>query len=433
MLGAGDFDNSTAKYVIRAKIEIDGVVDKPDVVGAIFGQTEGLLGEDLDLRELQRSGRIGRIQIGIKSEKGKSKGEIVIPVSMDRTATAILAASMETVDRVGPCSAEVTLQKVEDIRGAKRRRVVSRAISILKGWEEEIAPGADEITDAVTKAKKRGITKYGEDKLPAGPSMPDSDEVIIVEGRADVINLMKSGVTNTISAEGTNIPESISELSKKKGKEITAFLDGDRGGDLILRELMQVADIDYIARAPKGKEVEDLDRKAVSRALKRKIPAKQALSLLEKDKKKEEEEEEEEEEKKEISRKKRTPSKKKEKKPSRKKKEERKPRKKRPPERKKERVNKVYVKKAKELKESFKAAVFDRNDDLVKECKAAELTDVLNSLDEAKAIVLDGVVTQRLVDTAKAKGVKIIIAAATAEIESKPRAMKLIMFEKLNL
>lgn len=425
-MGAGDFDNSTAKYVIRAKIEIDGVVDKPDVVGAIFGQTEGLLGEDLDLRELQRSGRIGRIQIGIKSEKGKSKGEIVIPVSMDRTATAILAASMETVDRVGPCSADVTLQKVEDIRGAKRRRVVSRAISILKGWEEEIAPGADEITDAVTKANKRGITKYGEDKLPAGPSVSESDEVIIVEGRADVINLMKSGVTNTISAEGTNIPESISELSKEKGKEITAFLDGDRGGDLILRELMQVADIDYIARAPKGKEVEDLDRKAVSRALKRKIPAKQALSLLEKDKKKEEE-------KKEISRKKRTPSKKKEKKPSRKKKEERKPRKKRPPERKKKRVNKVYVKKAKELKESFKAAVFDRKDNLVKECKAAELTDVLNSLDEAKAIVLDGVVTQRLVDTAKAKGVKIIIAAATAEIESKPRAMKLIMFEKLNL
>ncbi|MBS3793654.1 MAG: DNA primase [Candidatus Thorarchaeota archaeon] len=425
-MGAGDFDNSTAKYVIRAKIEIDGVVDKSDVVGAIFGQTEGLLGEDLDLRELQRSGRIGRIQIGIKSEKGKSKGEIVIPVSMDRTATAILAASMETVDRVGPCSAEVTLQKVEDIRGAKRRKVVSRAISILKGWEEEIAPGADEITDAVTKAKKRGITKYGEDKLPAGPSMPESDEVIIVEGRADVINLMKSGITNTISAEGTNIPGSISDLSKREGKEITAFLDGDRGGDLILRELMQVADIDYIARAPKGKEVEDLDRKAVSRALKRKMPAKQALSLLEKKKKKEEE-------KKRPSRKKRPPSKKKEKKPSRKKKEERKPRKKRPPEPKKERVNEVYVNKAKELKESFKAAVFDRNDNLIKECKAAELTNLLNSLDEAKAIVLDGVVTQRLVDTAKAKGVKIIIAAATAEIENKPRDMKLIMFEKLNL
>lgn len=432
-MGAGDFDNSTAKYVIRAKIEIDGVVDKPDVVGAIFGQTEGLLGEDLDLRELQRSGRIGRIQIGIKSEKGKSKGEIVIPVSMDRTATAILAASMETVDRVGPCSAEVTLQKVEDIRGAKRRKVVSRAISILKGWEEEIAPGADEITDAVTKAKKRGITKYGEDKLPAGPSVSESDEVIIVEGRADVINLMKSGFTNTISAEGTNIPGSISNLSKKKGKEITAFLDGDRGGDLILRELMQVADIDYIARAPKGKEVEDLDRKAVSRALKRKMPAKQALSLLEKEKEKKRKVKEKKRKKPPSRKEKKAPSKKRERRPPRKKKAERKPSKKKPLERKRVRVNEVYINKAKEFKESFKAAVFDRNDELVKECNAAELTGVLNSLDEAKAIVLDGVVTQRLVDTAKAKGVKIIIAAATAEIENKPRDMKLIMFEKLNL
>ncbi|MFO7835259.1 MAG: DNA primase DnaG [Candidatus Thorarchaeota archaeon] len=423
-MGAGDFDNSTAKYVIRAKIEIDGVVDKPDVVGAIFGQTEGLLGEDLDLRELQRSGRIGRIQIGIKSEKGKSKGEIVIPVSMDRTATAILAASMETVDRVGPCSAEVTLQKVEDIRGAKRRRVVSRAISILKGWEEEIAPGADEITDAVTRAKKRGITKYGEDKLPAGPSMPESDEVIIVEGRADVINLMKSGVTNTISAEGTNIPDSISELSKEKGKKITAFLDGDRGGELILRELMQVADIDYIARAPKGKEVEDLNRKAVSRALKRKIPAEQALSLLEKEK----------EDKREAKKRKRKkPPSKKEKRPSQKKKEERKPREKPPPKPKRKRVNEAYVNEAKELKESFKAAVFDRKDNLIKECGVAELTDVLDSLDDAKAIVLDGVVTQRLVDTAKVKGIKILVAAATAEIENKPRAMKIVMFDDLNL
>ncbi|MCK5150487.1 MAG: DNA primase, partial [Candidatus Thorarchaeota archaeon] len=100
----------------------------------------------MDLRELQRTGRIGRIQIAIKSSGGNSKGEIVIPVSLNKTATAILAAALETVDRVGPCAAKVTLMKLEDIRGAKRRKVVSRAISILKGWEEDISPGTDEIT-----------------------------------------------------------------------------------------------------------------------------------------------------------------------------------------------------------------------------------------------------------------------------------------------
>ncbi|MFW9943532.1 MAG: DNA primase DnaG, partial [Candidatus Sifarchaeia archaeon] len=247
-----DFDSSTAKYVIRAKIEIDGVVDKPDVVGAVFGQTEGLLGEDLDLRELQRTGRIGRIQIAITSKGGTSKGEIVIPVSLNKTATAILAASIETVDRVGPCTAKVILEKVEDIRGAKRRKVVSRAISILKGWEEEIAPGAGEITTAVTKARKGPIAKYGPDKLPAGPELTSSDEIIIVEGRADVLNLMKCGINNTIAVEGTHVPKTITDLTRKSKKKVIAFLDGDRGGDLILRELMQVARVDYIARAPEG-------------------------------------------------------------------------------------------------------------------------------------------------------------------------------------
>ena len=176
-----DFDSSTAKYVIRAKIEIDGVVDKPDVVGAIFGQTEGLLGEDLDLRELQRTGRVGRIQIVVKTKGGNSTGEVVIPVSLDRTATAILAASLETVDRVGPCTAKVTIEKLEDIRGAKRRRVVSRAISILKGWEEDIAPGSDEITTAVSSGSRKQVMKFGPDKLPSGPELSSSDEIIIVE------------------------------------------------------------------------------------------------------------------------------------------------------------------------------------------------------------------------------------------------------------
>ncbi|MCJ7817379.1 MAG: DNA primase DnaG, partial [Candidatus Thorarchaeota archaeon] len=275
-----DFDQSTAKYVIRARIEIDGVVDKPDVVGAVFGQTEGLLGEDLDLRELQRTGRIGRIQIAIRTKGGNSTGEVVIPVSLNKTATAILAAALETVDRVGPCTAKVILEKLEDVRGAKRRKVVSRAISILKGWEEDIAPGTEEITTAVTKGRKVSIAKYGPDNLPAGPEMVESKDIIIVEGRADVINLMKCGITNTVAVEGTHVPKSIVDLTKKRGKKVTAFLDGDRGGDLILRELMQVATVHYIARAPKGKEVEELTLREVTTALQSQVPAEQALALV---------------------------------------------------------------------------------------------------------------------------------------------------------
>ena len=54
----GKISQVSSKYIIHANIDIEGVVDRPDVIGAIFGQTEGLLGADLELRELQKSGRI---------------------------------------------------------------------------------------------------------------------------------------------------------------------------------------------------------------------------------------------------------------------------------------------------------------------------------------------------------------------------------------
>jgi DNA primase len=421
-----DFDSSTAKYVIRAKIDVDGVVDKPDVVGAVFGQTEGLLGEDLDLRELQRTGRIGRIQIAIKSQSGRSRGEIVIPVSLNKTATAILAAALETVDRVGPCTAKVTLEKVEDIRGAKRRKVVSRAISILKGWEEEIAPGALEITGAVTKGRKGAIAKFGPDNLPAGPELAKSKEIIIVEGRADVLNLIKCGINNTVAVEGTRIPKSIADLTRKRGKKIIAFLDGDRGGDLILRELMQVAKVDYIARAPEGKEVEELTRREILKALQTQIPADQALALVSK---------------KPAERKK--PPVRKTKKEPRTRREDRRPRedydrsgyreprRERVPRKPVIEVDEAYLGKIEEIKETFKAVIFDAEKKIVAECGVADLAKTLESIKDAEAIVFDGVVTQRLADLASTKKIKLLVGAAVADLDKRPRGLQIATFDDL--
>ena len=406
------------------------MVDKPDVVGAVFGQTEGLLGEDLDLRELQRTGRIGRIQIVIRSAGGKSTGEVVIPVSLNKTATAILAASLETVDRVGPCTAKVTLEKLEDIRGAKRRKVVSRAISILKGWEEEISPGTDEIKTAVTKGSKVQVSKYGPDNLPAGPGLTGSSEIIIVEGRADVINLMKCGIANTVAVEGTHVPKSIVELTKKKGKRVIAFLDGDRGGDLILRELMQVAKVHSIARAPEGKEVEDLTRKEVTKALQAQIPADQALALVK--------------DRRATSTQKKRPVKK----DTRTRREPRRPDSFRKPEMAEERrapsrrrpvsrrvpvtVDEVYVSKIGEIKESFKAVLFGKDKKVIVECGVAELAKTLEDQEEVPTIVFDGVITQRLVDIASKKKTQLMVGAAVADIENKPSSMKIVTFDDLS-
>ncbi len=395
-------------------------MDKHDVVGAVFGQTEGLLGEDLDLRELQRTGRIGRIQIAIKSTRGNSKGEIVIPVSLNKTATAILAASLETVDRVGPCTAKVTLLKLEDIRGAKRRKVVSRAISILKGWEEDITPGTEEITTAVSKASQKRITKFGPDKLPAGPELTGSSEIIIVEGRADIINLMKSGITNTVAVEGTNIPKSVINLTKKRGKVVIAFLDGDRGGDLIFRELMQVAKIDYLAKAPEGKEVEELSRREITKALQTRIPADQAIALVEGVKKPSTKKKPLRKPKKTPTKDVRTPRRETTRKPP--------PRRERVVPRSPAALDKIYQTKVLEIKESFKAVMFNAKKEIVLECGVAELAKNLETQKDVEAIIFDGVVTQRLVDLAIRRKIKLLIGAAVSDIDKRTPTMKILTF-----
>ena len=260
----------TTKYVIEAKFKIKGVVEKSDIVGAIFGQTEGLL-LDLDLRDLQKSGRIGRIEVTNESKEGISEGTIRIPSSLTRKETALLAATVETVARVGPCEAEIELLDIRDVRESKRKQIIERAAELLKKWDQNSLEPS-EIEEKIDADIKLGeITSWGPENLPAGPDIDSSQELIIVEGRADVLNLLRIGVKNTIAVQGTQVPKSVVKLIKAKSPVI-AFLDGDRGGQIILNELLQVAKLDYIARAPEGLEVEELTRKQMIKALQNKKP-----------------------------------------------------------------------------------------------------------------------------------------------------------------
>ncbi|MDL2261592.1 DNA primase [Methanimicrococcus sp. OttesenSCG-928-J09] len=262
-------NEDTTKYIIRTKITADGVIERPDIVGAIFGQTEGLLGTDLDLRELQKTGRIGRIEVMVTTKNGKTRGNIFIPSSLDKVKTSVLAASLETIDRVGPCVANIEVTKIEDVRAAKRVNIVERAKDIYKTMFDDDLLEAQEITDVIRESVRvEGIVTYGKNKLPAGPEY-NANEIIVVEGRADVLTLLKYGIKNTISVGGTNIPPEVVDLLK--GKKVTVFTDGDRGGELIIRELIQVANVDYIARPPDGKAVEDMVQKEIVMSLRRKM------------------------------------------------------------------------------------------------------------------------------------------------------------------
>ena len=271
----GKISPVSAKYIIHANISIEGVVDKPDVIGAIFGQTEGLLGNELELRELQRSGRIGRIEVKLETKAGKTQGSILIPSSLDKAETAIIAAALETIQRIGPCNAKVKVEKIEDVRISKRTFVIERAKELLRTLTEDILPDSAELTEEVSQSvRMMEISEWGRDRLPAGPGIEEAEEIILTEGRADVLNLLKQGFKNVVGMNGTDIPPSIADLCKEK--TVTLFVDGDRGGDLIIKELSEIAEIDYVAKAPDGKEVEEITKKEVHKALRSRITLEQA-------------------------------------------------------------------------------------------------------------------------------------------------------------
>lgn len=265
----------SAKYLIHADITVDGVVERSDVVGAVFGQTEGLLGDELDLRDLQSSSKVGRIDVDVDSQNGQSFGRVTIATNLDRVETAILGASLETIERIGPCRSTVEIRRIEDAREAKRREIVDRAKTLL--WEafDDSMLSSQELVEEVRETIRiEDITEYR--GLPAGPRVADGDAIILVEGRADVLTLLQYGIKNAIAVEGTNVPDAIADLTNDR--TVTAFLDGDRGGELILKELAQVADLDHVAFAPEGRSVEDLGRREVMEGLRGKVPYERVAS-----------------------------------------------------------------------------------------------------------------------------------------------------------
>lgn len=391
---------TSVKYVVRAKFYANGVIEKPDIIGALFGQTEGLLGPDLDLRELQRTGKIGRIDVvNIKVDKGKTTGEIIIPSSLGSTESALIAAAIETIERIGPCDAEIKVEALEDLRTIKRKYITERAKDLLASLLSQV-PDLNVLTEEILQSVRAGeITEY--QGMPAGPDVATSEEVIFVEGRADVINLLKHGVKNAIAIGGTFINDEVVNLSKER--IITVFLDGDRGGDLILKELQEIgAEIDYIARAPQGKEVEELTKKEVFKALRDRLPVnkKQIASHETKEekpqKKPEPKKQQTSQAKHKVSIKEELP----------------------------EEVNKLVNEQLEEILGTRASAIFDENLQLLGRVPVKELANALKQVEKAYVVITDGEITMALLKVAEAKGVKVV--ASTKKIPVRSRKIVLI-------
>ena len=398
-------DPATTKYLIKATIKADGVIEKSDVVGAIFGQTEGLLGTELDLRELQRSARVGRIEVELESKNGKSTGTITLPTSLDKVETVILAAAFESIDRVGPCKATISSDEVEDVRVVRRKQVIERAKQLLNKVIEDGKIEGASIADNVRQSVQiEEITNFGPDHCPSGPNIDKSDAIIIVEGRRDVLNLLKYGIKNVIAVGGTNIPKTVIELTKERIS--TAFVDGDRGGELILKELLQTADVDFVARAPQTREVEEIPQKLVMKSLKNKIPAEQYAEMYDIKFGKDEDKEESNFKQKNEQKKKEVP------KVSKQEKEEVKIDK-----------TKHYFSILDEVSGSLKAVLLDKNDTEIKKIPVRELTDELKKSKNITTVVFDGIITQRLLDIANIKNITKIVGMKLGNVVKKPKSV----------
>jgi DNA primase len=422
-------DSAIVKYMVKLRFDVDGVVEKADLIGAIFGQTEGLFGPEMNLNELQKTWKVGRIEINLESKNDKTWGQILIPMSTDVSTAALIAAAVESVDKVGPCSARVVLEGIEDVRASKRQQIADRAKDIMKEWSSRtLSEGENVLKDVQESTKRARVVNFGVENLPAGPGVYTADGVYVVEGRADVVLFLRAGIENVVAVEGTSIPQAIIDLSRKK--RIIAVLDGDRGGDLIEKELAQVMKVEKVIRAPDGKEVEDLTPIEVHQMLRGELQGRASST----------------------GRGERSERYERRERPERRERYERAERAERPPRYERyERAPKPeeraagpatppvpapMVEKVKEVFPSIngtlEAMLLDEN---LNEKGRMPISELVAKMDNAGAtyLVFDGIVTQRLIDAAGKANVKGIVGHRIGEIKNMPGGLSVGTFRDLQL
>ena len=396
------------KYHVKLKFEVDGLVEKADIIGAIFGQTEGLLGPEMNLNELQKVSKVGRIEVNVDTKSNIAKGDALIPMSTDISTAALIAAAIESIDKVGPFQARFGLVGIDDIRAIKKKVIVDRAKKIVQEWATKtISEGEEMLKDVYDASKPGKLTAFGKAQLACGTGVFDSGWIILVEGRADVINLLRGGFDNAIAIEGAKIDETVTKLTE--GKKVIAFLDGDRAGDLILKELQGLVKIDKILRAPPGREVEECTPMEIAEILKDAMPfvsadAQQLSSIQpqqtdsrqtqKRDRQEQVVQQQQEEQQTEIIASSSANQ--------------------------KEdaadivsAVREVYP----QINETLEAVILDSSRKTLLKIPVSDVVKKLNSAEGAKMLVLDGIVTQRLVEAADKAGIEYIVGHRMSDLK----------------
>jgi DNA primase len=408
------------KYHVKLRFEVDGLVEKADIIGAIFGQTEGLLGPEMNLNELQKVSKVGRIEVNVDTKPNMAKGDALIPMSTDISTAALIAAAIESIDKVGPFQAKFALVGIDDIRAIKKKVIVDRAKKIVQEWATKtISEGEEMLKDVYDATKPGKLTAFGKAQLACGTGVFESDWIILVEGRADVINLLRAGFDNAIAIEGAKIDETVTRLTE--GKKVIAFLDGDRAGDLILKELQGLVQIDKVLRAPSGREVEECTPLEIADILKEAIPfvsangqQSQSLPQIQPDHRQTQKHEKQtqfgrEEQQQEIhatasgNEHKDVPE-----------------------------ILSVVREVYPQINETLEAIILDSSLKTLLKIPVSDVVKKLDSTEGAKFLVLDGIVTQRLVEAADKVGIEYIIGHRTGEIK-KPSDIRVRTFGDMGI
>ncbi len=372
------------KYHVKLSFEVDGLVERADIIGAIFGQTEGLLGPEMNLNELQRVSKVGRIEVNTFNTENTTKGDALLPMSTDIDTCSLISAAIESIDKVGPFDSSFKLDAIDDVRQSKKDDIMKRAKEIKQKWSTNAVSEGDDMLKAVHENNSDKITTYGPKKLHCSTGVFDSPWIILVEGRADIINLLRAGYDNALAFEGGRIDESIKELCEKKDK-VVAFTDGDRAGGFILKELKSVVHVDVELRADEGIEVEELTPKRVDELLNpisKKIVAELESPSLQN--------------------------------------EDDNP------------IAEICKTKYSELNESLEAIALDSDEKEVFKIPISELVQKISGHSGIKYLILDGIITQRLFDAAKNASVEYIIGHRVAKL-SDTNGISLKTFRELGI
>ncbi|MDH5658087.1 MAG: toprim domain-containing protein, partial [Nitrosopumilus sp.] len=293
-----------------------------------------------------------------------------IPMSTDIDTCALIAAGIESIDKVGPFDCKFKLEAIDDVRAAKKEDIVRRAKEIKQKWATKTVSEGESMLNDVHQGDAGKLATYGPSKLTCSSGVFTSNWVILVEGRADVINLLRAGYDNALAIEGAKIDESIKELCNSKDT-VVAFIDGDRAGGFILKELKSIVTLDYELRADKDVEVEELTPQRIDEILR---PVAD-----------------------EIKHGKSTPALKN---------EDDKP------------IAEMAAKIFSNLNETLEAVALDGNHNEIFKVPISEVVSKLSTQSGIKYLLLDGIITQRLLEGAKNAGIEYVIGHRIAKLSN---------------